>query len=148
MAELLAQRQTPLNEVTALQSGSQVQNPFAQIGGYQGGAVTQPPPIFQGSQAQWQADMDRYNAQAGAAGGMMSGLFGLGSAAIMASDRRLKRNIHRIGTHRLGIGLYEFDYLWGEHATGVMADEVLTVMPEAVGNIDGYQTVNYAMIGR
>lgn len=80
LAELLAGRQTPLNEITALMSGSQVANPFSQIGGYQAGAVTQPPPLFAGTQAQWNADMDRYNQQAASAGGMMSGLFGLGSA--------------------------------------------------------------------
>ena len=82
LAELLAGRQTPLNEITALISGSQVNNPFAQVGGYQGGAAQQPAPVFQGTQAQWQADMDRYNQQAAGAGNMMSGLFGLGSAWI------------------------------------------------------------------
>ncbi len=87
----------------------------------------------------------------------MSGLFGLGSAALGApaggwlsklSDRRLKMNVNRIGTHILGIGLYAWDYLWGEHAEGVMADEVLTVMPEAVlQHPSGYMMVDYSMIG-
>lgn len=66
---------------------------------------------------------------------------------VAASDRRLKRNIHRIGTHRLGIGIYEFDYVWGEHAIGVMADEVRKVMPEAViRGEDGYDRVDYSKL--
>ncbi|MBA4382442.1 MAG: hypothetical protein C0406_07745 [Sideroxydans sp.] len=61
------------------------------------------------------------------------------------SDRRLKTNVKRIGTHRLGI--YEFDYVWGEHATGVMADEVKTVMPEAVTrHSSGYDMVDYSKL--
>ncbi len=63
------------------------------------------------------------------------------------SDRRLKTNIKRIGTHPLGIGIYEFDYVWGEHATGVMADEVKTVMPEAVTrHPSGYDMVDYGKL--
>jgi hypothetical protein len=56
-------------------------------------------------------------------------------------------NIKRIGTHRLGIGIYEFDYVWGEHSIGVMADEVRTVMPEAViRGEDGYDRVDYSKL--
>ncbi len=63
------------------------------------------------------------------------------------SDRRLKRNIKRVGTHRLGIGIYEFDYVWGEHATGVMADEVKQVMPDAViRDKSGYDMVDYSKL--
>jgi hypothetical protein len=66
---------------------------------------------------------------------------------IAISDRRLKKNIKRIGTHPLGIGLYEFDYLWGQHAIGVMADEVKSVRPEAVlHHPDGYDMVDYSKL--
>jgi hypothetical protein len=71
------------------------------------------------------------------------------------SDRITKENIVRIGMHPLGIGLYLFDYkpeyrgLSGQgRQFGVMADEVETVMPEAVSlHADGYKMVNYAMLG-
>ena len=71
------------------------------------------------------------------------------------SDRRLKENIVRIGTHPLGIGLYLFDYkpeyraVCGDRRQfGVMADEVETVMPSAVAmHPEGYKTVNYTMVG-
>ena len=71
------------------------------------------------------------------------------------SDRRLKENIVRIGTHPLGFGLYLFDYkpeyrgVCGDgRQFGVMADEVETVMPSAVAmHPEGHKTVNYAMLG-
>ena len=64
----------------------------------------------------------------------------------MFSDRRLKSNIVRVGTHPLGIGIYEYD-IFGERQRGVMADEVLKVMPEAVMTADnGYMMVNYGML--
>ena len=71
------------------------------------------------------------------------------------SDRRLKENIVRIGTHPLGFGLYLFDYKPGYRGVcgdgrqfGVMADEVETVMPSAVAmHPEGHKTVNYTMLG-
>ena len=73
----------------------------------------------------------------------------------MFSDRALKENIVRIGTHPLGIGLYLFDYRpelrdrWGTgRQFGVMADEVENVLPQAVSlDADGRRMVNYAMLG-
>lgn len=71
------------------------------------------------------------------------------------SERRVKENIIRIGTHPLGIGLYLFDYKpeyrekWGYgQQFGVMVDEVEKVMPEAVSvHPDGYKMVDYGMLG-
>jgi hypothetical protein len=69
----------------------------------------------------------------------------LGSAAIM-SDRRLKSNIVRVGTHPLGIGIYEYD-IFGERQRGVMADEVQKVKPEAVvTHPSGYNMVKYGLL--
>ena len=60
------------------------------------------------------------------------------------SDIRLKSNIKRIGTHKLGIGIYEYD-IFNRRETGLIAQEVLNVKPDAVGkNIYGYLTVNYS----
>ena len=71
------------------------------------------------------------------------------------SDRRLKENIVRIGTHPFGFGLYLFDFkpeyrsVCGDgRQFGVMADEVETVMPLAVATHPfGHKTVDYAMLG-
>ena len=71
------------------------------------------------------------------------------------SDRRLKENIIEVGKHPLGIGLYLFDYKpefrneWGHgRQFGVMAQEVETLVPEAITNhSNGYKMVNYTMLG-
>lgn len=83
IAELLMGRQTPLNEINALMSGSQVSNPFAVPGAAQNTNI-QPAPIFGATQAQYGADMAGYNAGQASTGNMMSGLFSLGSAAMGA----------------------------------------------------------------
>jgi len=130
-----------------LLSGSQVQMP--QFQGYTGATIA-PTPYLQAMQAQDAAAVQRYGIAANQAASNMSGLYGLagqlGSAAIFASDRRLKSDIKRIGTHPLGIGVYEYD-IFGERQTGVMADEVEKVKPEAVlTHADGYKMVNYGLL--
>ncbi len=80
----------------------------------------------------------------GQAAGGVGSLINAGST--LFSDRRLKSNIRRIGTHQLGIGIYEYD-IFGERQTGVMADEVLRVLPEAVVvDQTGFYCVNYALL--
>jgi hypothetical protein len=151
ISELLAQRQTPLNEINALMSGSQVNNPFAGNLGYQAGANVQAAPIFAGAQAQGQADLNAYNAKQAGSNSMMGGLFSLGAAGIQSgifSDRRLKRNIVKIGEYLNGLAKYSFEYIWGEKSNGAMADEVEKLIPQAVmTHSSGYKMVNYAMVG-
>jgi hypothetical protein len=145
----LALRNQPLNEITGLMSGSQLQMP--QFQGYNPTNIA-PAPIFAGAQAQGAANLQNYGIQQSGANALTSGLFNLGGAAMMApigtfSDRRLKSNIERIGTHKLGIGIYEYD-IFGERQQGVMADEAEKVMPEAVlMHPSGYKMVNYGLLG-
>lgn len=87
IAELLSQRQVPLNEITALLSGSQVNNQFA-VPGYSQNTQVQPAPLFGGVQAQSGYNTDLYNAQAAQQGNLMNGLFGLGGAGLMAYGMR------------------------------------------------------------
>ena len=65
------------------------------------------------------------------------------------SDRRLKTNICRVGTTVFGLPLYSFSYLGSERRfTGVMAQDVLAVRPEAVSRDEtGFYRVNYDMLG-
>jgi hypothetical protein len=73
----------------------------------------------------------------------------------MASDRRTKQNIVRVGTHPVGVPLYVFDYKpeFREHCgagrrIGVMADEVERVLPAAVSvGPNGYKVVDYGLLG-
>jgi hypothetical protein len=87
LAELLTQRQTPLNEVNALLSGSQVNNPFAGGLGYNGAGNVQAAPIANAIANQGQAAMNQYNASQAALNGNLAagaGLLGsLGSAWLM-----------------------------------------------------------------
>ena len=148
LAQAIQQRQLPLNEITALMSGSQIQNP--QFGAYQGANV-QAAPIANATAQQGAYNQNLYNQQVATANEQNKGLFSLGGSGAMAaatyfSDRRLKSNIQRIGTHKLGIGIYEYDIM-GKHEIGVMAQEVEKVMPEAIcRHSSGYMMVNYGRI--
>jgi hypothetical protein len=80
LAQDLALRAQPINEVIGLMGGSQIQLP--QFQGYQGTSVA-PSPTFAGTQAQGQADMSRYGiAQSGANAGIQ-GIASLGGMAAM-----------------------------------------------------------------
>jgi hypothetical protein len=147
LSEQMALRAQPLNEIAALMGGSQIQMP--QFQGYSGAQVA-PAPIFGAQQAAGNFAQQNYANQVSAYNAQVGGLYDLagaiGGAAIKKSDRRLKSNIVRIGTHPLGIGIYEYD-IDGSRQRGVMADEVLTVLPEAVlTGDDGYMMVNYGML--
>lgn len=88
-------------------------------------------------------------------GGLLSSILGsaaqLGSAAIMASERRVKRDIVKLGEEADGLGVYRYNYIWDddtEHARfGVMVDEVERIRPWAMGpEIAGVRTVNYGAL--
>ena len=65
------------------------------------------------------------------------------------SDVRLKADIVNVGATAFGLPLYQFRYLDGEDRfEGVMAQDVLKVLPEAVvTGSDGFYRVDYARLG-
>ena len=65
------------------------------------------------------------------------------------SDMRLKHDIVLLGRLDDGLGYYRFVYNGGHTAyVGVMAQEVQSVMPEAVSRgADGYMRVSYDRLG-
>jgi hypothetical protein len=81
LAQAIQQRQMPLNEITALMSGSQIQNP--QFGAYQGSTVA-PPPIFQATAQKGIFDANAYNQQVAEANAQTAGMYSLGGAAFGA----------------------------------------------------------------
>jgi hypothetical protein len=118
-----------------------------QFQGYTGANVGAAP-VFGAAQAQGDFAQNLYKQQMGAYNNQMSGLYDLAGtgAKLMFSDRRLKSSIERVGTHPLGIGIYEYD-IAGRRERGVMADEVQSVKPEAVHiHESGYKMVNYGML--
>jgi hypothetical protein len=103
-----------------------------------------------------QSQTSAYNAslqsnQSDPLGGILGMGAQLGGAAIMKySDSRLKENVSYVGQSHNGFNLYEFNYIAtpDERFRGVMAQEVMEVMPEAVVETsDGYLAVRYDMIG-
>jgi hypothetical protein len=79
LAEAIQQRQMPLNEISALMSGSQIQNP--QFGAYAGQNVA-PPPIANATAQQGAYAQNAYNQQVAQDNALTSGLFSLGGAAL------------------------------------------------------------------
>ena len=153
MQELYSERALPLNEFNALRSSSQVDLPQFQ------GAT---PVNMAGTDVSgnmwnaYQARMDRYNAQQQGSNNIMSGLFGLGAAAlsnpaVMAfSDERLKENVEKVGRLPGGPNLYEYEFKADPSDTreiGVMAQEVERTQPSAVSRgPGGYRRVDYAQV--
>ena len=96
------------------------------------------------------AQGEMFGSIVGAAGTLGSGYMGMLGAK--NSDMRLKENVSEIGKDPYtGLNLYHFSYINDPDSTmyeGVMAQEVLNFMPEAVVlNEDGYYAVNYSMLG-
>jgi hypothetical protein len=74
---------------------------------------------------------------------------GVDDAASDFSDVRLKTDIEQVGTTVYGLPLYHFRYKTGpQRFEGVMAQDVLEVMPDAVlTGEDGHYRVKYARLG-
>lgn len=125
-------------------SGSQIQNPAQMSGATPQTGVANTD--YKGLVNQkYQSELNNYQSK-------MGGLFGLGTAAITAfSDRRLKRDIERIGTLENGLPWYRFNYLWdipeAAPREGLMSDDVRQIIPDAVviDPASGFDTVNYAV---
>jgi hypothetical protein len=99
-----------------------------------------------------------FSAGLGAAAGSMgllgSGVTAGGGALLgLMSDERLKTNIVKIDTHKSGLGWYRWE--WNEEGQrvagseppeGFIAQEVQKLYPAAVGERDGYLTVDYRRV--
>jgi len=69
------------------------------------------------------------------------------SAMLFASDKRLKENIELVG-EKNGHNIYHFNYKGSDKRyEGVMAQEVLDKMPEAVIDVGGHLAVYYDKLG-
>lgn len=148
--EVMAQRNQPINEISALMSGSQVSQPNfvgvpqanmanTDVAGIYGNAFNQ--------------QMQIANAQNSTNNAMIGGAAGLAGNAmrfIPWSDRRLKKNIVALGADDTGLMVYRFNYIWDDPATyvGYMADNVAEMYPGAVvRQANGFDAVDYGRIG-
>lgn len=146
-------RNEPLNTLSAVRTGAQVQGPQFVNSAQQ--ATTAGPDILGAANMQYNAAMGDFNAKQAAQANLNQGLFSLGGAALM-SDIRAKENIKAIGVMDNGLTLYSFEYkdevkshpLAGDGIhVGVMAQEVEQVFPYAVKTLDdGYKVVDYGLL--
>ena len=148
--EILTERASPLNEAAALLTGQQVQAPSF-VNTPQTSVA--PTDYMQAVGLQQAALNNAFNARSQNYNTQISGMYSLGSAALggigryaaagaappppgqpsRSSDRRLKREIRRVGTWVNGLPIYVWRYIWGGPLQmGFMADEVAQVHPEAV----------------
>lgn len=120
-----------------MQTGARVAGLYGDVGAAQAGKEL----------AQGQAMAGLFNLPAQFLGMQYGAKVGTPGFGGLFSDRRLKRNIVKIGTRPDGLGVYEFEYIWGGgRQIGLMAQEVQGVYPDAVGEAGGYLTVNYSKV--
>ncbi|WP_292259148.1 tail fiber domain-containing protein [Mesorhizobium sp.] len=139
--EALAQNSAPINNLTALLSGSQVSQPnFVNAN-----MPTIPTTDVAGLiNTNYNQKLQNWQTQAANSSDLFGGLFGLGANLIKYSDRRVKMNIRRVGEFANGLAKYAFEYVWGGgEQIGVMADEVRAFRPHAVITIGGVDAVDY-----
>jgi hypothetical protein len=148
-------RNEPLNTLSAVRTGAQVQGPTFVNPAMQ--ANTAGADILGATQMGYNAQLGASNAQNAANNAMTQGLFGLGGAGLMlASDIRMKENIKHIAWLPNGLPVYTYEYKkefkdhplagHGTH-TGVMAHEVEAKYPNAVITLDnGYKAVDYGQL--
>ena len=153
LAQAQALQQNPINMLNAVRTGQQMQvAQMPQVGASSPAGLNQVagPDILGAQMSQYQQNANNINAANAQNAQMWGSIIGAGGAigAGFASDLRLKKNVIKLGTHKtLGIGLYIWDYIWGEKGAGVMAQELLQVKPEAVMVMpNGYYAVNYGAI--
>ena len=148
IAEQAQRRGMSLNEMNALLSGQQVQMPTMPTFNAAGRSET--PQLLNAAQSQYSAALDAANAKNAGISNVFGGLTSLGAGAASGgfsfSDIRLKSNIRRVGTHCVGVGVYEYD-IFGHRERGVIAQELQRVRPDLVRQHDsGYLTVNYGAL--
>lgn len=146
--QILAQRNQPLNEISALLGGSQVGTPQF---GANPNTTSLPTVDYAGLVNQdYQNKLGAYNTQMSQYNSLAGGLFGLGGKLIGLSDKRAKKNIKKIGKAN-GHGLYSYEYKKGKgpagKQVGVMAQEVEKKRPDAVSRRpDGLRQVDYGKL--
>jgi hypothetical protein len=154
MQEQYQQRNQPLNEIAALMSGSQIQQP-----NWLNAPTSQIPTTdFAGIMNQnFQNQMGIYNQQSQQWQGLMGGLLGLGAGAMKLSDEREKTNIDRVGTvfaynenaERERLPIYEYEYKRDASRarhTGPMAQDVERIDRGAVRNIGGRKHIDESRV--
>jgi hypothetical protein len=163
LTEAYALRNQPINEISALLSGSQVQQPTFRDLPQTNIPTTDVAGItnqsFQNQLAIWQQQNQNTNqligGALGAIGNIGRGAFSAGG--FFGSDERIKENIHRVGTvfaaepqpveepGKKKLPIYEYSYKGdpsGQRHVGPMAQDMEKVDPGAVRSFGGVKHIN------
>lgn len=146
IAEMLQERQTPLNELNALLTGQQVNAP--QMPGFQAAGRAETTDYSGAMKNQTDYEMDIFNAEQASKDALMSGAMNMGSSMMMC-DLRVKENLELIGYYDDGIPCYAFQYIWDHENwfVGPVAQEVEKVHPELVVEYNGIKHVDMRGLG-
>lgn len=139
MNTAMATRNQPINEITALMSGSQVSNPnFTTATGVSGIPTTDNAALISNYDNQLMNQWAQGQAAAGSAIGALGGLFSL-------SDERAKEDKEKIAETKDGMGIYKFRYKGSPKTEiGLMAQQVAKKKPGAVAKTpSGLMAVDY-----
>ena len=156
LQEQYALRSQPINEITALQSGSQVQAPNFISGANNQIANTDVAGIINANFGQ---SLDIYKQNASNVNNIIGGLFGVaGNAAkgYAASDRRVKKNVAKLGNVYMAdrhdtpkkLSVYAYEYKDGHEDGGAarhigpMAQDVERIDPDAVKTFGGVKHIH------
>ena len=141
--ERLLERQLPQQELARIMQMSGVGNPQFQQQQQYG-----PMPVNYGGMVQDNFNNQVWHSQNNPWMGALQG--GMQAAMGCFSDRRLKKNITKLGRFSKGINWYSFRYVdelsKAKKRVGFMADEVKKLVPEAVREVAGYLTVDYGKV--
>lgn len=142
--EILTERNQPINEVSALMSGSQVQQPSftnapqGQVAGVDYTGLVRD---------KYNADMAAFNARNASRNSLFGNIgstVGTLGSMFMFSDERVKENIEEVGKLKNGLNVYSYNYKGDETPQiGLLAQEVRKTKPEAVKSFGGILAVNY-----
>ncbi len=145
LSNALLNRTQPLNEISALlQGGPSIATPQLQQPAAFG---VQTPDALGSFGLQFGGLQNQFNQGQANNRAVIQGLASLGSTAALASDRRVKTAIKRVGTLDSGLNVYTFRYkAGGPVQMGVMAQEVERVNPGAVHDLNGVKHVDYGAL--
>lgn len=153
LSELYAQRNQPINETTALLSGSQVQNPSFINAPQNQIPTTDIAGIINQNFAQQEQN---FQAQSTANNALVGGILGA-AGGWLRSDRDVKENIGKIGSVLAAdadeapkkLPIFKYSYADDPASTmhiGPMAQDVEKINPAAVKSIGGVKHINPRMV--
>ena len=147
-------RNQPINEITALMSGSQVQQPS-----FVNTPTNQIPTTDVAGliNTNFNQQLSNYQQQSQNFNSLMGGIFGLTAGLVKPSDRKVKENIHRVGTvfaaapadEAKKLPIYEYSYKDDPASTrhvGPMAQDVEKIDPRAVMSRGGVKHIDTSRV--